>query len=204
MARRGRVIGASFIVALLSLFVIGAASISAQQATPATGGGGQASDVPHPAHIHQGTCVNLNPVPKYPLANVEYPAASTASPAASPMAMGSPAAATTQGTTGALPAELSVTKVNVSLNDLLASQYAINVHESAQNISHYIACGDIGGIVSDGSLIFGLQQQNNSGYAGTAWLKDNGDGTTTVTVFLVHGLAGPSAPMGTPAATPAM
>src|SRR5262249_38702407 len=26
---------------------------------------------PHPAHIHDGTCANLNPAPKYPLANVE-------------------------------------------------------------------------------------------------------------------------------------
>lgn len=191
--------------ALLSLFVIGAASISAQEATPATGGGGQASDVPHPAHIHEGTCANLNPTPKYPLANVEYPSATgMASPAAaSPMAMASPGAMTMEGTTGALPAELSVTKVDVSLSDLLASQYAINVHESMENISHYIACGDIGGIVTDGNLIFGLQQQNNSGYAGTAWLKDNGDGTTTVTVFLVKGLAGGAAPVGTPAATPA-
>src|SRR3954452_573316 len=29
-----------------------------------------ATDVPQPAHIHDGTCANLNPKPKYPLSNV--------------------------------------------------------------------------------------------------------------------------------------
>ena len=33
----------------------------------------------------------------------------------------------------------------MSLDDLLAGDYAINVHESAENIGEYIACGDIGG-----------------------------------------------------------
>jgi hypothetical protein len=28
------------------------------------------TDVPQPAHIHEGTCAKLNPKPKYPLANV--------------------------------------------------------------------------------------------------------------------------------------
>lgn len=30
-----------------------------------------APDNPQPAHIHEGTCANLNPQPKYPLTNVE-------------------------------------------------------------------------------------------------------------------------------------
>lgn len=204
MVRKGgRLVVSGVIALLLGLFLAGAASISAQQATPATGATGAPTDVPHPTHIHQGTCANLNPNPQYPLANTEYPSStSSASPAAaSPMA--SPAAGGMVGTTGALPAELSVTKVDVSLQDLLASPHAINVHESAANIQHYIACGDIGGIVTNGSLIFGLQQQNNSGYAGTAWLKDNGDGTTTVTVFLVKGLVSSAPASASPAASPA-
>ena len=31
---------------------------------------GAPTDVPQPAHIHMGTCANLNPSPKYPLTNV--------------------------------------------------------------------------------------------------------------------------------------
>ena len=29
------------------------------------------TDTPQPAHVHEGTCENLNPQPKYPLENVE-------------------------------------------------------------------------------------------------------------------------------------
>ena len=37
--------------------------------------------------------------------------------------------------------ESSVTTVEVALTDLSAGGYAINVHESAENIGNYIACG---------------------------------------------------------------
>jgi hypothetical protein len=66
----------------------------------------------HPAHIHNGTCDDLDPNPKYPLANVD--------------ASGH-----------------SETKVEVSLDDLLAEPYAVNLHESATNLGVYIACGEI-------------------------------------------------------------
>lgn len=64
-----------------------------------------------PAHIHEGTCANLNPAPKYPLANV------------------------VNGT--------STTTVNASLATLTAGQLAINMHKSAQELTVYVACGDI-------------------------------------------------------------
>jgi hypothetical protein len=66
----------------------------------------------HPAHIHQGTCTNLDPNPQYPLTNVAADGTST-------------------------------TKIDVSLNDLLASPHAVNLHESATNLGVYIACGEI-------------------------------------------------------------
>ncbi len=67
--------------------------------------------VDQPAHIHEGTCANLNPKPAFPL---------------SPVRDGK-----------------SVTTVNVKLTDLLAKPFAINVHKSAQEISVYVACGEI-------------------------------------------------------------
>ena len=48
------------------------------------------------------------------------------------------------GATTALPVETSQTLVDATLDDLLAQPYAINVHESQDNIQNYIACGDLG------------------------------------------------------------
>ncbi len=67
--------------------------------------------VDQPAHIHEGTCANLNPRPAFPL---------------SPVRDGR-----------------STTTVNAKLTDLLAKPFAINVHKSAQEVSVYVACGEI-------------------------------------------------------------
>jgi hypothetical protein len=90
------------------------------------------------------------------------------------------------GSTSAIPVEVSVTTVQADLNSLVSSDYAINVHESADNIGNYIACGDIGGMMMGSDLAIGLGELNGSGESGAAWLHDNGDGTTTVSVFLTH------------------
>ncbi len=96
-----------------------------------------------------------------------------------PMAMGD-----MMGATDAIPVEWSVTTVAASLADIVAGGHAINVHESAENIGNYIACGDIGGtMMGDSDLAIGLGTLNDSGYSGIARLHDNGDGTTTVTVY---------------------
>ena len=72
-----------------------------------TGGGTE----PQPAHIHEGTCDDLNPQPAFPLQDV------------------------VNGT--------SETDVDISLDDLTLSSYAVNVHESAEEADVYVACGDI-------------------------------------------------------------
>jgi CHRD domain-containing protein len=72
-----------------------------------TGGGAD----PQPAHIHEGTCDDLNPQPAYPLQDV------------------------VDGS--------SETDVDISLDDLTLSSYAVNVHESAEAVDVYVACGDI-------------------------------------------------------------
>lgn len=66
---------------------------------------------PQPAHIHEGTCTNLNPAPKYPLTNV------------------------VNGS--------SETTLNIPLSTIQAAQLAVNVHKSPQEITVYVACGDI-------------------------------------------------------------
>lgn len=128
----------------------------------------------HPIHIHAGTCVRLGEV-VFPLADVQ-PSIPTAE---MPVAPGP-----------RIPAEVSVTTVEAELVELLDDPLAINVHLSVDEIDTYIACGDVGGPPDDrGNIFIGLAEVDGSGYTGVAWLHGSGDGTTTVTVFLAHGLA---------------
>jgi hypothetical protein len=97
--------------------------------------------------------------------------------------------------------------VPVRLADLLAAPHAINVHQSAEAIDVYIACGEIAGVVRPHlrgpmgeGLVVPLRELNDSGYAGMAWLQPEGD-ETTVTIFLAQGLVG-RGPMGGPAGGP--
>jgi hypothetical protein len=70
---------------------------------------------------------------------------------------------------------------------------------SAEKIDVYVACGDVKGTPKDDQSQIDLKELNSSGYQSMAWLKDNGDGTTTVDTVLResdHGM------MRTPEATP--
>lgn len=155
-----------------------------------------------PAHIHSGTCADLGdvvlPLNELTRAGAGEPVEATpvegiATPPetidATPEAMDS------TGETTLIAA--STTIVEASLDDILADEHAINVHESPEKMQNYIACGDLAGEPTDGELHIGLQELNDSGYSGEALLVDNGDGTTTVTVNLILGLT------GTPEASPA-
>lgn len=132
----------------------------------------------HPAHIHAGTCAELGDV-VFPLSDVSM----SMMVDGTPMAMGD-----MMGAPDAIPVEWSVTTVAAPLADIVAGGHAINIHESAENIGNYIACGNIGGTMMGASdLAIGLGTLNDSGYSGIARLHDNGDGTTTVTVYLTGG-----------------
>ena len=79
----------------------------------------------------------------------------------------------------------------MAVEDILGGDHAINVHESAENIGNYVACGDIGGLmIGTTDLLFGMAPLNDSGLSGVGSLHDNGDGTTTVYVYLTSGTAG--------------
>jgi hypothetical protein len=207
-------VGAIVAIGVLLGVLLGGHSprITAQDATPASDAATGLAN--HPAHIHRGTCANLDPTPAYPLANLTTGAADSQ---ATPMAG---AMAGMLGVSSAVPVASSVTVVEVGLADLLngngsaatpetgtaAGGYAINIHESPENAGRYVACGDIGGVVrpgqagSEGDLLIGLSEQNDSGISGIAWLHDNGNGTTTVIAFVAEGLAGGAGAMATPAA----
>jgi hypothetical protein len=146
------------------LILAGGSSVAAQ--SPA------AVDPPHPAHIHVGQCPEPGDV-AFPLNDVVLPADESVGLAGS-----------------AIPAEVSSTVVEAALTDIVGGDHAINVHESADAMDVYIACGDIGGtLLGTADLAIGLAEQNGSGHHGVAWLHDNGDGTTRVDVVLLTGSA---------------
>jgi hypothetical protein len=139
----------------------------------------------HPAHIHNGTCATLGSI-AWPLNDISAPGAPVTmmgtpvvgTPMAAPVmaASATPMAGTVVGE--------SVTTVKVNLADLEKAPFAINAHESLAKIGNYIACGDIKGAITGGSLTIPMNELNNSGLSGSATLHDNGDGTTTVSIQL--------------------
>jgi|SRR5579884_1269506 len=138
----------------------------------------------HPAHIHQGTCANLNPTPQYPFPNVLPVSSSGNATVVAPAAT-----ATAAPVTAAI--ETTSAKVKVKLDDLLKTPHAIEVHESQANLQTAIDCGNIAGPIVNDQLVIGLHEQNNSGYSGIAILKRDGD-NTDVTLYIAQGLAGPA------------
>ncbi len=157
-------------VATAALFVAGGLGGAAQDATP-SGGSGHA----HPAHIHLGTCAELDPNPTFPLTDVALEASASGAEADS---------------AAAIPVERSVTIVDATLEDLRTGGYAINIHQSVEEIGTYIACGNLSGAIDEGgALVVGLGELNDSAHAGLAILAEQG-GQTGVTVYLAEGLSG--------------
>ena len=182
-------LGAGTALSLLLTIVIGGGPLLAQDAAGTPGGSPQAAGltVVRPAHIHSGTCDAIGEV-IFPLTDLQP----------------EPDAATPQAG-GEVVAE-STTVVEASLETILAAPHVINVHQSAEDIDTYIACGEIvptGGPVgtaatpetgaaagatpaSGQQLQMPLLELNGSGYQGQATLVDLGDGTTEVTVQLMQ------------------
>lgn len=193
--------------ALLALAVVLAVSLMAagsrvlaQDATPEENTGGMTGDTPRPAHIHAGTCDTLGEV-VVPLNELSGTFVGGTPMAGSDM-MASPEAGMGIDQMGMMR-QGSETTVELPLDDILAGEHAINVHESADNIGNYIACGDITGTATDGQLTIQLNELNGSGYSGEATLVDNGDGTTTVTASIWR-MDDMASPMASPMATPSM
>jgi len=156
--------------AVLSLAV--AATVAAQSPSPSAEPSiGDITSVPHPAHIHTGSCANLGDVVG-PLNDVTL-------------------------VDGSDRVGVSRTKVDLSIKDILESPHAIMSHASAENIGTYIACADLTGDDSANQLVVALAEQNASGYAGVAFLRKDG-GKTQVDLSLTAPAAG-FAPTGSQA-----
>ena len=180
------------LVVVILVFALGftvSSATAGAQGTPAAPRDQEAVG-PYPAHIHSGSCDELGEIvfPLNPLTRVsaDVPPGGTpveGIPTAEVALDATPVeAATTDETT--LVAGSS-TIVDASLEDILADQHAINVHQSPENLEDYIACGNLPSEATDGEVRIELQELDNSGYTGVAHLQDNEDGTTTVTVGLM-------------------
>ena len=206
MNRRLVVVGALGAALVFGSGVTSPVASLAQDATPETGA---AAGIPN--HIHSGTCAELGDVVA-PLSNLIFEEAGTtamdmgATPTgmdATPTGMGATPMAGLQAMGVAVPVAVSVTNVELSLDDILAAPHAFNAHDP-NDPSIYIACGDISGTPDEqGNLFVGIEEQNGSGLSGAVWLVDDGTGAgTVVTVFLVGGYESTAAPATGEGATP--
>lgn len=168
-----RHLGATLSLALVfGVMAAGVGAVRAQDDVTVDGPG-----TPRPGHIHAGSCAELGEV-VYP-----FNSATVDGLAADSTPTGD---VTFAGSENANPVYVSETTFSdVTLDDILAAEHAINFHLSGDEISTYIACGDIGGFVRDGVLKVGLVPDPNfpeTPFAGTATLTDNGDDGVTVVV----------------------
>ena len=83
--------------------------------------------------------------------------------------------------------------------DLFTAPHSIVVHQSTDDMGTYLVCGDIGGPEMGATdIAIGLGAVGDSGYTGIATLHDDGDGMTTVTVYITT----PAMMAGEPGAAP--
>ncbi len=182
------------LLAVVAMLALGTASAFAQDATPAAG-----AEPPHPVHIHSGTCDTLGDV-VYPLTNIEtynitnsFSFGPAATPEAGSMATPAPGISVTEAT----PVLFSFTHIDANLSDLVTGGFAINAHESAENIQNYIACGNIpkcaaAACSSVTGVVIELATLNNSGYFGVARIDMDPNGGSNVSVFLFHPMMPPA------------
>jgi hypothetical protein len=126
---------------------------------------GESAGAVHPVHVHSGACAELGDV-VHPLVDLTVPEGEFS------------------GLDSAVAVTLSENVVDVPLEDILGAPYAINVHLSNEEIGTYIACGDIGGVLTTDEggrqeMMIGLAELNDSGYSGTVWIGPSADGTQT-------------------------
>jgi hypothetical protein len=161
-------------VALAGMVALGGPAAWAQDATPQA----EEATAPRPAHIHTGSCREVGEVVA-PLTDLTG-------------AIGGDRVGQARR---AIPAESSFTSVPLTLDAILGADHVVNVHLSAEEIDTYIACGEIGGMLSpEGAVIIGLRELNNSGFTGIAYLAPGADGASTdVSVFVAPTLGGGAA-----------
>ena len=130
----------------------------------------------HPAHTHTGTCLQPGEI------------VSTLSPVSNAYVVDGESMVVPEivGSEGGVPVEYSSTTLPVALSDILSGQFIVDVKVSEEDQLNSVACGEIGGLMlGTADLPIGMLPVNDSGHYGTAWLHDNGDGTTNLSIALI-------------------
>ena len=138
------------------------------------------------AAIHAGRCDDVGAV-AFPLADLVYGLellADVPEPATP-----SPSQAVIVGPMEANAAAASTSIVPATIEELTRTPHAVNAVLTSANPEPPRTCGEIGGVRVGNDLVFGVGARSPTAYAGTAWLHENSDGTTTVTLFLASGLS---------------
>jgi uncharacterized cupredoxin-like copper-binding protein len=142
----------------------------------------QEASPPRPSHIHIGDCDELGEVIQ-PLNSLTVPTGEVL------------------GNSDAVVAEAAFTTIDIPLSELVATDHALKVHLSKDQIQTYLACGDIGGALdADGALIVGLKELDDSGYTGIAYLVPGAGNTTRLSVMIAKVNEGAPIAAGTPVA----
>ena len=164
--RRTTTIGAA---AVLALALAPASALAQEEMSDDMSGDDMmmGSMEPHPSHIHAGDCTMPGDV-IVGLSEVGV--------------VGNDA----QGAASHTHVDIGLSTVELPLEAILAADHSIMVHQSADDLGTILACGSIGGHDVDGRFLVGISPWEESGYAGIAWLTDNGDGTTDVEVSLLQ------------------
>ncbi len=176
------------LLTVVALIALGSTSALAQDATPPP-----LTEPAHPVHIHSGTCDALGDV-VYPLNDITIYSITNAfsfgpvgTPEASAEATPLPGISITQAT----PMLFSFTHIDADITEFIGGGFAINAHESAENIGNYLACGDIPpctGIACPAvtGITIELAPLNNSGYVGVARIDAAPNGGSNVSVALFN------------------
>lgn len=90
-----------------------------------------------------------------------------------------------QGQPGAIEAERAYSSIPLSMESLLAGLTTITVLLNDAEDAVAIACGELGGVVSEGgTLVVKLSEQNDSGFTGIAFLVPEDTGTAGASIFV--------------------
>jgi hypothetical protein len=103
-------------------------------------------------------------------------------------------------TAGETPVGISVTTVDQSLERLESNGLAVTIIDRTTGTDQQAACGAIVGTPIGVDLFVGLASASPATEAGVAWLHDNGNGTTTITIFFSLALLNGAPASGTPEA----
>lgn len=90
-----------------------------------------------------------------------------------------------QGQPEAIEAERAYSSIPLSLDALLGGSTNISILLNSEEDAVVIACGEIGGVVSEGgTLVVKLSEQNGSAFSGIAFLAPEDTGNAGVSLFV--------------------